>query len=311
MSPHPHNYYPSYPFSLTKLLLPYQVVNGAKFKDEACWSDGVDGNDAAKSMRWRVKLVDFGFARPLRPDDIADKGLLQKKKEPHDDFFGRSTVDNKLDDRSIHMARLGLDLSNSGKGGLDISNSVSRYRVRNLSAVGNRNFAAPEIKKGIRVFKWKGGKHKKSMTDAGPLTECVSDYGMIVDAFSTGATIRYLCTGVPPQTSVEEFIAEKNSCVRVFGRKMRQALKIKGIEPKKRYRSNNDLPSETVRLILGMTHWNEKRRTTVRSARDYEWIASSYYMKEKAEQSPSTNDNGGKLHFLKCALKEQGAESIP
>ena len=83
---------------------------------------------------------------------------------------------------------------------------------------------------------------------------------------------------------------------------LKKTMKKKDDKPKKRYRTNNDLPSEAVRVILGMTHWNEKKRTTVRSARDYEWIASSYSMKEITEQIPPTNNNGRKLDFLKCAL---------
>jgi len=278
------------------------VVNGAKLKDKTCWSDGVDGDEAAKSMRWKIKLIDFGFARALRPDDIEDEeSLLRREKEPHDDFFGRSSVDNKLDERSIHQSGLGLDLSRSGtkKRELDLSNSISRYKIMDLSAVGNRNFAAPEIKKGVHVFK----RNKATEQGRDPLTRCVSNYGMIVDAFSTGATIRYICTGIPPQTSFEEFIAEKNSCEKVIWRKIKAAVKKNDTKPKKRYRSNDDLPAEAVRLILGMTHWNEKKRTTVRSARNYEWIASSYSMKGQNKESPSSDgDSTRKLDFLNCDI---------
>jgi len=271
------------------------IVEGAKYRDDACWSDGIDGDEAAKSMRWNIRLVDFGFARPLRPDDILNKeSLLQKKKEPRNaEFFGKSTVDNRLDDRSLHQSGLGLDLSRSAGGTkqeLDLSNSISRYKIMDLSAVGNRNFAAPEIMKGIHVFK-----RNKDTEGHDPLTRHVSDYGMIVDAFSTGATIRNICTGVPPHTSVEEFIAAKTSCEKVLCRKIKAAMKKTDTKPMKRYRSNDDLPAEAVRLILGLTHWNEKKRTTVRSARAYEWIVSSYSMKKQPTQSKSSE----KLDFLK------------
>lgn len=275
----------------------YQVVRGARYSDEASWSDDLDAENAAKSMRWNIKLIDFGFARPLRPDDILDENMTKTKKEPRDEFFGRSSVDNQLDEKSMHKS-FGLNLSNSGKNNLDSStSSISRFRINGLSAVGNRNFAAPEIKKGIRIFKRRGGKKKEENE---PLSECVSDYGMIVDAFSTGATIRFMCTGIPPQISVEEFMQEKNSAIRVLGRKLKKAIKKDDDRRKKVYRSNNDLPSEAVRLILGMTHWNEKKRTTVRSARSYEWVASSHSA-QNMRHDPS-EDSGGKLNFLNCAM---------
>ena len=283
------------------------VVTGATRADEACWSDDIEGCDAAKSNRWNIKLIDFGFARALGPEDIIDRKSLEKKKEPRNEFFGRSSVDSQLDDRSIHKSSFGLDLSSSGKQQEDLSNSLSRYKVRGLSAVGNRNFAAPEIKKGIRASRRFS---KKKVEDAEqpaaqePLSDYVSDYGMIVDAFSTGATIRYMVTGVPPHTSVDEFVQEKNSAINVLGRKIKKAVNKKyATKRKKRYRSNQDLPSQVVRLILGLTHWNEKKRTTIRSARDYEWVASSYSMKN-AKDDDVSRITGGKLDFLKCATEK-------
>jgi len=280
---------------------------------EACWSDDLEGSDAAKENRWNIKLIDFGFARPLRPEDILNERNLQKKKEPSDAFFGRSTVDNQLDDRSLHKSNFKLDLSNSRSGHNKenddmLDNSISRSRVRNLSAVGNRNFAAPEVKKGVRNFKRGGGKKVQDSSKGNetsrqeePLSECVSDYGMIADAFSTGATIRYMCTGVPPNVSVEDYILEKNSAMNALGRTIKKAVNKKyANKRKKRYVSNKDLPTQAVRLILGLTHWNEKKRTTVRSARDYEWVSSSYFMKNENECDPF-GMKGGKLDFLKCA----------
>ncbi len=268
---------------------------------------------AAKLHRWNIKLIDFGFARPLRPEDILDKKSLMKRKEPSDEFFGRSTVDNQLDNRSIHKSpfRLEEDLSTRSESKeqkddddlLDVS--ISRKKVRNLSAVGNRNFAAPEIKKGIRVFKHPRGKKKDSTNVAEatkePLSDCVSDYGIIVDAFSTGATIRYMCTGVPPNVSVEEFILEKNGLINVLGKKIKKAVNKEYANKRhKRYRYNKDLPNQTVRLILGLTHWNEKKRTTVRCARHYEWVNSSYSMKDSKAYDPF-GVQGGDFDFLKCA----------
>jgi len=341
-----------------------KVVNGARLSEESTWSDDLEGDDAARIMKWNIKLIDFGFARALRPDDIIDENnyTLTTKKEDLSGFaFG--TVDNQLDDDSIHRSSYG------GKGTpnkresrstkrreninsthqLDLSSSISRIRVRALSAVGNRNYVAPEIINDIRIFKRRGtatgtgtaGDKKNKNNDNNnnnknqlqqkeePLAEYVSDYGMIVDAFSTGATIRYMCLGIPPQTSVDDFWQEKNSLLRVVGRKVKKIITKKDStngstttttkKRKKKYRSNNDLPPETVRLILGLTHWNAKQRTTVRSARSYDWITSSYSMKQQKSNSNSNSSsneehnnsqlskNHGvtKLDFLNCAMEKQ------
>ena len=223
---------------------------------------------------------------------------LRRRKNLKVITFGRSSINHKLDNTSSTR-----ESDNTSRRSLN-DKSISRVPVKNLSAVGNRLFAAPEVQKGIRKFK-KNSRGDDKTNQAGstnqPLTEYVSDYGMIVDAFSTGATIRHMCTGVPPQTSVEEFLQEKNSLLRVLGRKIKKKTKKDGKKKRtKQYRANKDLPDEAIRLILGLTHWNEKKRTTVRSARDYEWITSSYSMKNSSTTTQSNHSS--KLDFLKCAM---------
>ena len=60
-------------------ILQTPVIAGASISDESCWSDGTDGDDAAKTMKWQIKLIDFGLARPLHPDEIPD---YEKKISP-------------------------------------------------------------------------------------------------------------------------------------------------------------------------------------------------------------------------------------
>ena len=71
-------------------------------------------------------------------------------------------------------------------------------------ALGTRNYAAPEILTGIRNFTDTMSSSVHSMNDSfhkhkrpkKPLVACVSDYGMDADAFSVGATIRHMVTGL-------------------------------------------------------------------------------------------------------------------
>jgi len=270
------------------------VIAGAKYDDQACWSDGIEAEEAAKAHKWNMKLIDFGFARPLHPNDIKQENYTHAvKPEPDKHFFGRSTIDGAMEDQSQHSKK---DL-------LSVSTSISHKYIHDLSAVGNRNYAAPEMLKGVRKFPQNlmgnlssSGSSKNKDKKKQPLAECVADYGMTADAYSVGSTIRFLLTGVPPEISINEFMANKNSPLNILGRKLKKTKK-------KKYRYTKNLPPEASRLILGLTHWNERSRTTVRSARNYEWIAASHTMRsEKDHDNSSTNDHHGEIEYLKCAL---------
>lgn len=293
------------------------VIAGARLEGmDACWSDNVEGEDAAKKHRWHIKLIDFGFARPLHPEDIEEDKLKnnnENKPEPKDEFFGRSDIDGALqNNRRPNVAKKQDSLS--------LSNSISHQKIRGLSAVGNRNYAAPEMLKGMRAFPKKlwmglssstsGGKVekelKKKRMHRQSLADAISDYGMTADAFSVGTTLRYMLTGVPPDVSINDFMASKNSVFSKVGRSLKSSFgKNKdGKKMKKRYKYTRELPTEASKVVLGLTHWNERSRTTVRSARNYEWIKSSYFMKD--EKDPiSSNEHHGKINFLKCALERR------
>ncbi len=243
-----------------------------------------------------MKLIDFGFARPLHPDDIQDHGkVLALQNEPDDVFFGSSTIDRALVDKK--------------KGdSLSLSTSVSHQKVIDLSAVGNRNYAAPEVREKIRIFKKdKKDNSRKNDQHHRPLAECVSNYGLIADAYSVGKTIRYMLTGVPPEQSVNDFLAEKNNVMNILGRKVGKIMaKDKGKNRKKKYRRTSDLPKAASKVVLGLTHWNERSRTTIRSARKYEWIKLSYSMQsEEGHVESVASEHHGKIHFLKCALERK------
>lgn len=282
------------------------IINGAKLSGSEMWSDEIEGDDAAKANRWKIKLVDFGFARPLHPDDIDVKGTQERddKLEPSEQFFGRSNIDGAIEEKVEKDS---------------LSNSLTQKKIIGLSAVGNRNYAAPEMLKGIRSFSKKnvlslsssGSGHgtknelEKKKRHEQSLADAISDYSMNADAYSVGTTIRFMLTGVPPDQSVNAFIAEKNSCMNILARKLKKAVaKDKDSIMKKRYRYTSQLPKEASQVVLGLTHWNERSRTTVRSARNFEWIQSSYTMKNGKEH-PSSNNHHGEINFLKCALERR------
>ena len=116
---------------------------------------------------------------------------------------------------------------------------------------------------------------------------------MIADAFSVGATARYVLTGVPPDENVEEFIANHNNpfnkATRWIGRKLVKKAKTK---PKKTYRSSSGLPLEALRLVKGLAQPNASMRTSVRDAMRYP------YVDEVLGGNTSFNKE---ITFLKCA----------
>lgn len=269
------------------------IITGVKFSDPSCWSDGEDALASAKALKWQLKLIDFGFARPLHPDDIEVSNVSQLTTPKAEPNFANTNVDGALEDVSNHDV-------------LNISNSMSHNMIYDLSAVGNRNYAAPEMLNGVRdVPKYKpptdinetNSSTQKKIEHKQSLAACVSNYGMTADAYSVGCTIRFMLTGVPPSKSIKEFLQEKNSPLKVLSRKLKKTQK-------KKYRYTKDLPKEASRLCVGLTHWREVERTTVRSARSYEWIASSITMKNEKDPD-GIREHRGKIDYLKCALERK------
>jgi hypothetical protein len=113
-----------------------------------------------------------------------------------------------------------------------------------------------------------------------------------------------MLTGVPPDVAVNDFLSNKNSAMSKFGRSLKKSLGKDKDKRKKRYKPTSALPREAAKVVLGLTHWNEVTRTTVRSARNYEWIKSSHTTKDEISH-PSSNDHHGKIDFLKCALERK------
>jgi hypothetical protein len=127
-------------------------------------------------FKWKVTIIDFGFARALTPGDLENDATVpttgttkpsrsaspsrhpikqdagyhnicqddQKKKKGHKIF--RDMSNNSLFelDSSHHS-----DHSNGSFGSVS---SISHKMKRVMSTLGNRNFAAPEIVNKVRQF---------------------------------------------------------------------------------------------------------------------------------------------------------------
>eukprot|EP00536_Pseudo-nitzschia_multiseries_P016742 jgi/Psemu1/263847/estExt_Genewise1Plus.C_12170009 len=231
------------------------IVSGAISSDDFIWDnpDEEDGDSlppppdwAALKAKYKVTLIDFGFARALTPSDVTNsvRNLI-------------GGVSGFLD-RSSHSSNDELSSSNR---------SVTRKIKRTMSTLGNRNFAAPEIAEAAPP-------PKKKKDTKPPITETISnyvaDYGLLVDSYSLGQSIKNMMTGVQPGLSIEQAFRDQER-----RRKIRKIFSM-CVRPNQkrsvRVRQLNDLPGQLYALIMSLTEVSESQRMSIRTARRLPYI---------------------------------------
>lgn len=183
--------------------------------------------------------------------------------------------------------------------------STARQHVRSMSALGTKAYAAPEIRKKLR-----------QKTDAdfekanAAMTECVADYGMIVDAYSVGWTLRVAFTGVPPNFTLSEYLRERENAV-MEGEDDEVAQSdgwccMKGAaRPNIKVRDPSRIPADATLLISKMTEKDPEKRMTVREAQHNPYIAGGQGDDKpyKFPQGDYPSKHGDPVVPLKCADK--------
>ena len=183
--------------------------------------------------------------------------------------------------------------------------STARQKMRSMSALGTKAYAAPEIKKQLR---------KKTAEDHGKsnaaLTECVADYGMIVDAYSVGWTMRVILTGVPPNCTISQYVRklqeqeEKEQDEGDGGGFLSCCCRAPPEEKKKIVvRDAHDIPKEATVLITMLTKPDPEERMTVREAQNHPWIAGGHNGEETWEfpKGDIPTQHGDPVIPLECA----------
>lgn len=236
------------------------VISGATLEQHEIWDDNLaaDCDWAVLLKKWHVTMIDFGFARALTHEDM-------KKKPPKGDPRDDVPIDG-----SSSIRRRG-SIGNSLRSSRSLKRSSSKLFQRQMSALGNRDYAAPEITRKVE-------EHDPSMRDGKDIFHTISRnvayYGLQVDAYSLGILLRYALTGVPPHENIQEFFALQSNPLLKFI-KLLCCSKAKDGERTPQYRSLDKIPPEVLRLIKGLLHYDPQQRTTVRTARRYPWIGDA------------------------------------
>jgi serine/threonine protein kinase len=308
------------------------IVTGATSQDDSVWDNlhiPSDDDDNAVTVdwnalrtKWHVTLIDFGFARALTPQDVA-RPSLQIRRENLDASFHANHINIALDkslgqSSSSSKRRLSITRRSSSLNDSDdpLRQSISRRFVRKMSAVGNRQFAAPEV---LRVKREKKKPTCLTTEDdddddvTETISEFVSEYGLLVDAYSLGYTIRYMMTGVPPHKSVSEAISDQDSWIMITKLLLCGCCASGNNQPSdnKRtphYRYLEELPGEVQRLVEKLTEKSEKNRTSVRSARRYPWIADVLPEDTTTTTTTISEEYANDITYLNLALKHHDKE---
>lgn len=111
----------------------------------------------------------------LTPEDINES--IQHQQE-------QQGVEKPLGDHNKDQPR--------GRLQRNLDDSCSRQVLRDLSPLGTRTYAAPEVLSGIRnvIQQHLDSSSRRRQKRRNSSSECTSDYGMVVDAYSVGSTIR-------------------------------------------------------------------------------------------------------------------------
>lgn len=301
----------------------YKASGPVKYEwedDDAIWSDGVDAKEAVKSGKWKVVLVDFGFARALSTTEVNQKekesgeklkqrmSLVEGKKDSQEascELLGPLEIPEKpqsLEAAGKDPVRPGLSISKkfSSRGAAMASghrSSVARMPVRAMSALGTKSFAAPEIK---NKFRKKGEESSKNLQ--GALTKNVADYGMVVDAYSVGASLRNILTGVPPDQVITEYIAANDNALAYHLSTLFSCKSSGKKKRRRRFREVNQVPSNATRLVSDLTKANPDKRMTVREAQLHPWICGGKGEESyELPQGDVPSKHGDPVVPLKCA----------
>lgn len=118
-----------------------------------------------------------------------------------------------------------------------------------------------------------------------------------------------MVTGVPPQYNVDEYIASKNNPLKTI---INAVKRRRSKNPKlvKHYRSSDELPNDAKDLIRQLTHYDSRKRATVRYAASHPWVwdDSASSVDCQTQSDVLLLSHGGPITFLKCSTANDDAD---
>lgn len=308
------------------------------FLDDAIWSNGEDAVEAVAQGKWKLMLVDFGFARALENQEINSNKHLKNSivyegsqsksdvttneapetataaaQEEHVDDNVAESIRHSVFEATneVEHAIMGGGKQRRRMSGISMSlpdyaerrGSTAHQHVRSMSALGTKAYAAPEIRRKLR--------HKTPEDFAkqnAAMTECVADYGMIVDAYSVGWTLRVTITGIPPNFTMSEYMRERDGVVVEDEEEEVQGggccCVSTAAAPEIVIRDPAKLPRDAALLIKAMTQKSPEDRMTVREAQNHPYIAGKEgEPKYTCIQGDYPSKHGDPVVALKCATQ--------
>jgi serine/threonine protein kinase len=217
------------------------IIIGASLSDDANWCDSYDDPQVQKLLpQWKAMLLDFSYAKALSPEIILEK----------DTAASDSSLLYKMNSiRSRFAVKMSLD--------------EKLYCGPEAVAEGNGCYLAPEV---VKELDRRGANF--SGQDA---LNC----GTAEDAYSLGAVLRYMLTGVPPQYSIRQYMSLAYLVLSYFAHLLLLLISILPFcsrRVRKRYKNDVDVPEEASNLVFFLTIKNTKNRLTIRHAQCHPWI---------------------------------------
>ncbi|KAL3785319.1 hypothetical protein HJC23_008883 [Cyclotella cryptica] len=204
--------------------------------------------------------------RDIKPDNIMLEGCKEGKKWISDDLMWNSS---KTSSKAVEQGRFKAVLCDFGFARAILFKQHERNQSRvnlRMSAVGTKFFAAPELVENVC--------NKDEPDEA--LTQCVSNYGLIGDAYSVGATLSEIITGVPPGKDPVAYVESNRKTTQKSSSRFSKLCHILSGGYKGPYdiqlRTHEELPKPVTNLISSLMEPDPSSRLSVREAQDHEWI---------------------------------------
>eukprot|EP00985_Skeletonema_marinoi_P032137 scaffold38986_cov153-Skeletonema_marinoi.AAC.4 len=245
--------------------------------NDALWDD-----KAVFTNEWKCVLVDFGFAKALTPKEVGLERNMSRQASVG------SFVQREIEGKG--KAVTDAEANPEDEKPRPMSKQLKGHHA--MSAIGTRQFAAPEVQRA----------REKSEKDTA-LSACVADYGLVSDAYSVGATIKMILTGVPAGENEMAFISANDSAFDSILAAICGCGKKSDGKRRKRYKFLDETPKPARELVGKLLKAKEEERLTVPLAREEPWIKGGMDRNDPVVELPAGDypaENDNPIVCLKC-----------